>query len=190
MESVKEFLESNNACKEGLIWAVANCKTMQDVWDTARPEWLLWLATQKGVLTESEQRKFACWCVRNVWYLLKDERSKKAVEVSELFAEGKATDKKLAAACDAAGAAAGDAAWATARAAGAAARAAAWAAGDAAWAAAGAATARAAGAAARAAACDAAGAAAGDAAWAAAWAAARDAQVKYIRENFPPNFKR
>ena len=163
MESVKEFLESNNACKEGLIWAVANCKTMQDVWDTAKPEWLLWLATRKGVLTESEQRKFACWCVRNVWYLLKDERSKKAVEVSELFAEGKATDKKLAAACDAAWAATCDAAGAAAGAA--------WAA---AWAAARAA----------------AWAAVCDAAWDAARAAAWDAQVKYIRENFTPNFKR
>ena len=133
MESVKEFLEGHDACKEGLDWAVSSCNTLQEVWDTAKPEWLIWLATRPGVLTESEQRKFACWCVRQVWHLLKDERSKKAVEVSELFAEGKATEKELADGWDVARAAARAAAWDVARAAAAARAAARDAARDAAW---------------------------------------------------------
>ena len=97
----------------------------------------IWAATCKGVLDDKTLRLFACKCVREVWHLLTDERSRKAVEVAELYAVGEATDEELAAAWDAAmaatWAAARAAAWATARDA---ARAAAWAA---AWAVAGAA---------------------------------------------------
>ena len=97
----------------------------------------IWAATRKGMLDDRTLRLFACKCVREVWHLLTDERSRKAVEVAELYAVGEATDEELAAAgaaaWAAAGAAARAAAWATARDA---ARAAAWAT---AWAAAGAA---------------------------------------------------
>ncbi len=120
----------------------------------------IWAATSKGILDDRTLRLFACKCVREVWHLLTDERSRKAVEVAERYAEGKATDDELAAAWDAAW----DAAWAAA-----------W---EAAW--------EAARAAAREAARDAAWAAAWEAAWAAAWAAARDAawekQVKILIE--------
>lgn len=55
---------------------------------------------------EKTARLFACWCVRNtpladgrtVWDLLEDERSKKAVEVAEKYAQGEATDEELKAA--------------------------------------------------------------------------------------------
>jgi hypothetical protein len=99
-------------------------------------------------------RLFACWCVRKIWHLLTDERSRNAVVVAEKYANGLATQEELAAARDAAWAARDvvrDAAWAAA-----------W---DAAWDAA-----RAARAAARAAARD------------AAWAAARAAQSKKLIE--------
>jgi hypothetical protein len=108
---------------------------------------------------DRDARLFAVWCARQVEHLMKDQRSKDALDVAERFANGEATEEERAAAWDAAGAAgaaARDAAWA------------AWAAWDAA---------------------GAAGAAAWDAAWAAwaawdaawdardaAWDAARDAQ--------------
>ena len=122
-------------------------------------------------------RLFACNCAERVVPLYEkdypdDKRSRHAIEVARLFADGKASNSELAAARAAACAAAWDAAWDAARdaaeaAAWAAARAAAW---DAAW--------DAARAAARAAARDAAEAAA----WAAAWDAERKWQVKRLMQ--------
>ena len=62
----------------------------------------IWAATCKGVLDDKTLRLFACKCVREVWHLLTDERSRKAVEVAERYAVGDATDEELDAARDAA----------------------------------------------------------------------------------------
>jgi hypothetical protein len=131
------------------------------------------LLRQVETWNDKNLRLFACWCIRQIWHLLTDERSRNAVVVAEKYANGLATQEELAAArdvvrdavraaaWDAARAAAWDAAWDAARDA---ARDAAWnAAWDAAWDAA------------RAAAWDAAWDAARDAARDAAWNAARDA---------------
>ena len=189
--TIKEFCDRHNACRGGREWAIKNCDSMQEAWEKAKPEWLIWIATRPGVLNKNTLRLFAVWSARQVQYLMQDARSTTALDVAEKHAAGNATDEELAAAWDAA--------WDAARAAERdAARDAAW---DAAWAAEGAVAWAAAGAAARDAAWDAAGAAARDAArdaaWDAAgaaardaaWDAARDAQAKYLRENTNPNFK-
>ena len=130
--------------------------------------------------SDREIRLFAVWCARQVQHLMTDKRSVKAIDVSERFANGLASETDLLAARDAALAAAVAAAVAAAgAAAGAAARAAAWdAAGAAAWADAG----DAARSAARAAAWAASGAAAWDAAGDAAGDAAMDAQKQKLIE--------
>ncbi|MCO1461185.1 hypothetical protein L0Y93_06055 [Burkholderia multivorans] len=100
-------------------------------------------------------RLFAVWCARQVEHLMRDQRSKDALDVAERFANGEATEEERAAAWAAARAAAWAATWDAAGAAWAAAWAATWDAAGAAWAAARAA----------------ARAAAGDAAWKASRAA-------------------
>jgi hypothetical protein len=172
---------------------------MAELWqrEDMRPEEREWIATQPDVLTDRELRLYACWCVRQVWHLLADDRSKHAVEVAERHAMGLAGDAELAGAREAAREAA-RAAWSAREAAGEAAGAAgaareaageaagaAWSAREAAGEAAGAA---------RAAAGEAAGAA-GEAARAAgeaareAWSAAREAHSRYLLENVHPNFE-
>lgn len=51
---------------------------------------------------ERSARLFACWCTRQVWHLLDDDRIKESVAAAERYANGEATKKEL----DAAGAAA------------------------------------------------------------------------------------
>ncbi len=73
----------------------------------------LWAFSRKGIVPERAQRMFACKCCRDtplnngkvLWGLLEDERSRKAVEVAERFANGEATQEELKAAADAAHAA-------------------------------------------------------------------------------------
>ena len=180
--SIEEFCGLHDACDEGRKWALENCVSMEDAWAKLKPEWLIWVATRKGVLTDRELRKFAVWSARQVQRLMADPRSVAALDVAERHADGLATDAELNAARDAAR----DAAWAAARDDARDAECdAAWAAADAAWAA------RYAAAAARDAARAAryAAVAARDAARAARAAdAARDAQAVWLRENTKPNF--
>ena len=92
----------------------------------------LWVLMRTDFVSEKLLRLFAVWCARQVQHLMKDERSLKALDVAEAFANGAASQEELDAAWTAAWTAARVAAWAAwdaARAAGAA-----WAAaGDAAW---------------------------------------------------------
>ena len=182
METIESFCDRHEACHDGKKWALENCSTMDDVWQRAKPEWLIWIATQDGVLDDKTIRLFACWCARQVWHLLDDERSRNAVVVSEKYANEEATKKELdiardaawaaeqnvaqSSACDAARGAALCTAWASAR----------NAARDAAWEAA------------RASAWASAREAARDAEWYAARGVALINQAKWLRENAKPNF--
>lgn len=105
----------------------------------------------RAVDDQTQVRRYAVWCARQVQHLMTDPRSLAALDVADRHAEGQATDEELAAALAAAAAArdaaeaargaAGAATWAAAKgaardaavAAAAAARAAAWAAAAAAW---------------------------------------------------------
>ena len=101
-EDIRLFRDKHNACEESLEWTAQNCTSMQDVWDKAMPEWLIWVATRPGVLDDRTLRLYACWCARHAWHLLTDVRSRNAVEVAERFANGDATKEELATARDAA----------------------------------------------------------------------------------------
>jgi len=99
MMTIEQFCKKYGACEPGQTWALANCKTMQEAWDTApEPRWVAWIAIQPGVLTDRELRLFACFCARQNWHLLTDPRSRNAVEVAERYAEGNASQEELEAA--------------------------------------------------------------------------------------------
>jgi hypothetical protein len=114
----RDFLKKYDACIDGAKWALSIGEDMVDVWDAmieqGKHDWLIWTATRPGVFPDSTLRKLACRFVRKtplhdgrkVWDLLIDERSRKAVEVAEAYADGKATYEELQTAYTAADAAA------------------------------------------------------------------------------------
>ena len=62
--TISGFCNRYGACCEGREWALANCSTMQDVWNTARPDWVIWVATRPGVLSDRELRLYTHHCIR------------------------------------------------------------------------------------------------------------------------------
>jgi hypothetical protein len=110
----KDFLKKHDACPAGARWALSISEDMADVWEAmieqGKHEWLRWTATRPGVFSDSILRKLACRFIREtplsdgrrVWDLLKDERSRRAVEVAERYADGNAMDGELQVAYNAA----------------------------------------------------------------------------------------
>ena len=105
---IEKFCSIHNACPAGRQWAVKNCQTMREAWDKARPDWVVWIATRHGVLTDKELRLFAVFCAREALALIPspDPRSVEAVNVAERHVNGQATDAELSAAARASYAAA------------------------------------------------------------------------------------
>ena len=100
--TITEFCRKHEACRDGAKWALENCQNMDDVWENAKPEWLVWVATCEGVLPDKELRLFTVWCARRVQHLMTDDRSIAAVDVAERYANGNATLQELNAAREAA----------------------------------------------------------------------------------------
>ena len=100
---MKELLNRLEACKEAVEWA-GEMELNEVISECHRGDWLLWLAQKVGVdirqLTLAKAR-----CAKLVIYLMKDERSRKAVELAEQFGLGNATREELDAAAAAAAAA-------------------------------------------------------------------------------------
>ena len=106
----KDFLKQHAACIDGAKWALSLSEDMAYIWEAlvreGERDWLIWTATRPDVFTDSVLRKLACRFVRETplsdgrkaWDLLTDERSRRAVEVAELYADGKATYEELEAA--------------------------------------------------------------------------------------------
>jgi hypothetical protein len=99
---IKKFLTEHNACKEGIDWALNNCKDMAEVWDKCNHGLLMFLIRIDGLLTKRQLRIFSVRCVWNtptkngrVYDLLKDERSKNALRTAYKFAYGISTKEEL-----------------------------------------------------------------------------------------------
>jgi len=112
MKKFKKLLKEINACSDARKWA--KDMTIEEVLEKChRGDWLLWLAHKVDIglqpLTLAKG-----YCAATALHLMKDERSKKAIEVAISFGLGNSTKEELAAAADAAYAAAYTASYADA----------------------------------------------------------------------------
>ncbi len=79
--SIVEFCERHEACTAGFRWAMANCTTMQDVWQKVQPEWLAWVATRPGVLPAESLRRFTVWILEQISEFLDEPALLQALEI-------------------------------------------------------------------------------------------------------------
>jgi len=103
-DSIQKWLETTGrgACLEAIRWlAESGVTNPADAWDRCnRPDWMLWSLEAIDYNDGNKLRLFSCACVRDVWDLLSDERSKHAVVVSEALANGRVPNGNLADACN------------------------------------------------------------------------------------------
>jgi hypothetical protein len=97
------FIKKLSLCRDAVTWMKTQ-KTLQEAWENCdRPDWMTWALRHINFDDDRKLRLFACQCVREtpladgrkVWDLLTDERSRKAVEAAEQFAEGKISKDEL-----------------------------------------------------------------------------------------------
>ena len=106
------LLRKHNACKdrytvlrEALTRGDDEPITLIEILDSNGLADALWalraVPNEQAAERDRLARLYACWCVRQIWHLL-TERSRTAVEVSERYAVGAATQDELNAAAAAA----------------------------------------------------------------------------------------
>lgn len=101
-KEVAKYFRELDACNDSTEWAKGK-KNLREVWDTCeRADWMIWALRRIGFKDDRKYRLYACAYVRGtplangrtLWDLLIDERSRKAIEVAERYAEGKASEEE------------------------------------------------------------------------------------------------
>ena len=122
-EKLQKFLNANKVCLGGITrLRDVGVETLEQAWDKASDEDLIWAVTRPGVMNPEQRRLFLVMVLESIEYKLTDPRSKNILE--KLRTNEPITDEDLAAAWDASNFArvvsdfsdaASDAAWAAAR---------------------------------------------------------------------------
>lgn len=113
---ISEYLKKHGACVYGMKWAVKNCESMAEVWDTCpRPDWFLWLVEKE--LQPFKLRQLCCRFLKEtplldintgtagsdkIWEFMTDPRSERAVNAAEGFYNGSVSHEELSLNCKAA----------------------------------------------------------------------------------------
>ena len=110
---MKTEIERFNPCKEAIYFR-NKYPDFKSAWNNCpRGDWMLWLAEKLNV----DDKKLTLakgLCAKTVIYLMKDDRSKTAVEIAIKYGKGKASKEELNAAAAYAAAAYADAVYAAA----------------------------------------------------------------------------
>ena len=104
MSSFKNFLVELSACSDAKQWV--NDKTWLESFSSCeRGDWMLWLYKKTMKNDEESLRRLTlakAECAKTVLHLMKDQRSKTAIEIAIKFGNGEATREELDAAAYAA----------------------------------------------------------------------------------------
>jgi len=90
----KELLIKLKACEEAILWAEE--KTVEEAWNTCEiGEWMLWFYAKSYPDNMRELTLAKGYCAQTVLHLMKDDRSKKAVQAAIDFGNGLISEDDL-----------------------------------------------------------------------------------------------
>jgi hypothetical protein len=93
-KTFKEQLLEIRACEEAVAWV--GDKTLEQAWNEChRGDWMLWIYRRSLNYNIQTLTLVKGHCANTVRHLMKDERSKKAVDVAIAFGKGNATHEEL-----------------------------------------------------------------------------------------------
>jgi len=92
------FLARHQACADSWPWA-GQFTTLEELWQHCpNPDWLLWGLKYTSFQDPMALRRWACHCVRQVWDLIGNDTSKRALEAAERFTRNEVSAQELTAA--------------------------------------------------------------------------------------------
>ena len=95
-KKLKVWLKAHDACESGIKRLRAlHIMNMQDAYNKACPEDLIWAITREGVLTQWQCVQFALFCMQQIKNELTDERSKAVIPALEGWLNGTVSQKKM-----------------------------------------------------------------------------------------------
>jgi hypothetical protein len=90
----KDKLKELGACQKAVEWV--GDRTMKEAFrDCPRGDWILWAHEKFFPERKRERVLAAAHCANTVRHLMKNDRSKKAVDTAIAYGEGKVTEKEL-----------------------------------------------------------------------------------------------
>ena len=100
MEEHLEILNRLHACEEGKNWASVQ-ENSEACWNNCkRSDWMIWLIRKLNNINININfyKKYACFCARQNWSKIIDQRSKDGIIAAEQYVEGKITIEEMQAA--------------------------------------------------------------------------------------------
>jgi hypothetical protein len=86
--SIREFGRKYGACDDGIEWAVNNCGSMLDVWNTAKAAWLIWIALKEGVVEPEALREIAVRLIRKQPLRITEPALLASIEAAKRYSAG------------------------------------------------------------------------------------------------------
>ena len=90
-------IENLSACKEAVVWLKTQKNSIEAWKNCERGDWMLWLA-KKLKVDDKKLTMAKAMCAKQVEHLMKDQRSKDALQACFDYVNGKITREELNAA--------------------------------------------------------------------------------------------
>ena len=95
MNNAHNVLTKIGACQQVVLWSAGQLSCESAWLNCERSDWMLWLIRKLDCVELNFYKRYACFCARQNWDNLKDQRSKDGIIAAERYIEGAISRKEL-----------------------------------------------------------------------------------------------